>query len=196
MYNTIIKRIMDLLFAIILVPFFILLTIFLGTIIYLDDRGPIFYKANRLGLKTRTFKMYKFRTMKVNSPDLRNSDGSTYNSDNDPRLTRFGKVLRKTSLDELPQLLNILKGDMSFIGPRPDLSSQIEYYILESETKFNVKPGITGYAQVNGRNDLSWDEKNKLDRYYVQNISLFLDIVIFFKTIIKVLKREGVNKNG
>lgn len=196
MYRYFFKRLFDLVFALIGLPFFLVLLIVVGPIIYFTDKGNIFYVAKRLGKNGKTFKMFKFRTMKVNAPDIRNEDGSTFNSDDDPRLTKIGKILRKTSIDEIPQIINVLFGTMSFIGPRPDLDSQIIYYDMEKETKFKVKPGITGYAQVNGRNEISWQEKNDLDRYYAKNVNLILDIKIFFKTIYKVLKREGVNKNG
>jgi len=138
--------------------------------------------------------MYKFRSMKMNAPDIRNEDGSTFNSDSDERLTKIGKFLRKTSIDEIPQILNIFKGDMSLVGPRPDLSSQIEFYDVGKELKFAVRPGLTGYAQIKGRNTISWKEKNQLDRYYVENVSFLLDAKIFFLTIIKIFKAEGVNK--
>lgn len=196
MYRYFFKRLFDFIFALIGLPFFIVLVIIIGPIIYLTDRGSILYVSKRLGKNGKTFKMYKFRTMKVNAPDIRNEDGSTFNSDDDLRLTKIGKILRKTSIDEIPQIINVLFGTMSFIGPRPDLDSQIIYYDMDKETKFKVKPGITGYAQVNGRNEISWQEKNELDRYYAKNVSLILDIIIFFKTIYKVLKREGVNKSG
>lgn len=195
MYKNVLKKILDLILALIILPFFVILFLVISLLIKIDDKGPVIYAADRLGKNTKPFKMYKFRTMKVNSPDLRNPDGSTFNSDNDPRLTRVGKILRKTSLDELPQLINVLKMNMSFIGPRPDLSSQVLYYNLDTETKFKVSPGITGYAQVNGRNELTWEEKLKLDREYVKKISLLLDIKILIKTFVKVLKKEGVNKN-
>lgn len=194
LYRKFFKRLFDIIFSLIVLPFFFILLIILSPIIYFADNGPIFYIAPRLGKNGRIFKMYKFRSMKVNAPDIRNEDGSTFNSDNDPRLTKIGKILRKTSIDEIPQLLNILKGDMSFIGPRPDLANQIDFYDLSSEKKFNVKPGITGYAQVKGRNSISWDEKNKLDRYYVKNVSFLLDFKIFVLTILKIIKAEGVNK--
>ena len=142
-----------------------------------------------------TFKMYKLRSMKMNAPDLRNEDGTTFNADDDPRLLKIGNFIRKTSIDELPQIINVLRGDMSFIGPRPDLSSQIIYYEdgVKDRAKFLVKPGITGYAQCNGRNEITWDEKLKLDHYYVDHCSLLLDIKIVFKTIKNVLLRKGIN---
>lgn len=194
MYKSVIKPILDVFFAIILLPFFFLILLFVSLLIFIDDRGPVFYVAERLGKNARPFRMYKFRTMKVNSPDLRNPDGSTFNSDNDPRLTRMGKFLRKTSLDEVPQILNVLKMEMSFVGPRPDLLSQVVHYDITVETKFNVKPGITGYAQVNGRNYLEWDEKLKMDRKYVDQMSFLLDLKIVIKTGLNILKREGINK--
>lgn len=194
MYRHFFKRLLDIILSLIGMPFFLVLLIFIGPIIYFSDKGNIFYVAKRLGKNGKVFNMYKFRSMKINAPDIRNEDGSTFNSDDDPRLTKIGKILRKTSIDEIPQIINVFLGTMSFIGPRPDLDSQIIYYDMEKETKFNIKPGITGYAQVNGRNDISWNEKNELDRFYAKNLNLYLDIKIFFKTIYKVLKREGVNK--
>lgn len=194
MYKRFIKRLLDIIISLLALPFFFILLIILTPIIYFSDKGSIFYNASRLGKDGKVFKMFKFRSMKMNAPDIRNEDGSTFNAENDPRLTKIGKFLRKTSLDEIPQVLNIFKGDMSLIGPRPDLASQIEFYDLNSELKFTVRPGLTGYAQVKGRNTISWKEKNQLDRYYVENISLLLDIKIFFLTIIKIFKAEGVNK--
>lgn len=194
MYKKIFKRVFDILFSLIVLPFFVVLLLLFAPIIYFSDRGSVFYTSQRIGRNARKFSMLKFRTMKMNVPDLRNEDGSTYNSDNDPRQTRFGKFLRKTSLDEIPQVLNVLIGDMSIIGPRPILVSQLEHYDLAMEIKFLVRPGISGYAQVNGRNIISWEEKDNLDRYYAQKVSFWLDTKIFFQTIIKVFVREGVNK--
>ena len=194
MYKIFFKRLFDIIISLFALPFFFILLLLIAPIIYLSDKGSIFYIAPRLGKDGKVFKMYKFRSMKMNAPDIRNEDGSTFNSDSDIRLIKIGKFLRKTSIDEIPQILNIFKGDMSLIGPRPDLASQIEFYDLNSELKFTVRPGLTGYAQVKGRNTISWKEKNQLDRYYVENISLLLDIKIFFLTIIKIFKAEGVNK--
>ena len=196
MYRHFFKRLFDIILSLIGLPFFLILLLIIAPIIYFTDNGNIFYVAKRLGKNGKVFNMYKFRSMRMNAPDIRNEDGSTFNSDFDPRLTKIGKFLRKTSIDEIPQIINVLLGSMSFIGPRPDLESQIIYYDMEKETKFKVKPGITGYAQVNGRNDISWNEKNELDRYYEKKMNLYLDMKIFFMTIIKVLKRDGVNKNA
>lgn len=136
--------------------------------------------------------MYKFRSMKVNAPDLRNEDGSTFNSEDDPRLTRVGKFIRKTSLDETPQLLNIIKGDMSIIGPRPDLPGAIYKYNSEQKKKLTVNPGITGYNQAYYRNSLDMNNKIINDIYYVENLSLMLDIKIIFKTIRSILSRKNI----
>ena len=197
MYRKYTKRIIDIILSlIILIPLLIVILIF-GFFIKIEDKGPIFYCGKRLGMNKMVFKMYKLRSMKVNAPDLRNDDGTTYNSETDPRLLKIGNFIRKTSIDELPQIINVLKGDMSFIGPRPDLDSQIIYYenTGKDQTKFLVKPGITGYAQCNGRNELDWDEKLKLDHYYLDNICFLLDVEIFFRTVKNVLLRKGVNQS-
>lgn len=164
--------------------------------IYLEDRGPIFYNASRLGKDGKVFKMYKFRSMKVNAPDLRKADGSTYNGEDDPRLTKVGKFIRKTSIDEMPQLINVIKGDMSLIGPRPDLPEHIKEYVGNEARKLEVLPGITGYSQAYYRNSIEWKKRIKHDIYYVDNLSLIMDIKILFKTVITVLKKEGVYVNA
>lgn len=192
MYRRYIKRIFDLIFAIMSLPFGILMLIIFGPIIYFQDKGPVFYNAPRLGKDGKIFKMYKFRSMKVNAPDLRNEDGSTFNSEDDPRLTKIGKFIRKTSLDEVPQILNVLKGDMSIIGPRPDLPEHRKLYEGNEVRKLEVRPGITGYNQAYFRNSVPWKERIKYDIYYIDNLSFWFDVKIFFKTIISVLKREDV----
>lgn len=196
MYRRVLKRILDIIIAIILFLPVIMISFVFGFFIKIEDNGPIFYCAPRLGVNRKVYKMYKLRTMKVNAPDIRNEDGSTFNSDNDPRLLKIGKFLRKSSIDEMPQIINVIKGDMSFIGPRPDLESQAILYdnLNKDLTKFEVRPGITGYAQCNGRNILDWDKKLELDHYYVDHCSLFLDLKIIFKTVKTILFREGVNK--
>jgi lipopolysaccharide/colanic/teichoic acid biosynthesis glycosyltransferase len=133
--------------------------------------------------------------MRVNSPDIRNADGSTYNSEEDPRLTRIGKIIRKTSLDETPQILNIIKGDMSVIGPRPDLPEDIKLYNEYQRKKMKIRPGITGYSQAYFRNSASQKEKFDNDSYYAENLTLLLDIKILLKTIYTVVKKENVYKN-
>lgn len=160
--------------------------------IHAEDKGPVFYNADRMGYEGRAFKMYKFRSMKVNAPDLRTADGSTYNSADDPRLTRIGARLRSSSLDELPQLINVFLGSMSLIGPRPDDLIEAQLYKGDEYKKLQVKPGITGYAQVYGRNSIPWKERLKLDLHYVAHQSFILDLKVFFKTFKVVLAKDGI----
>lgn len=136
--------------------------------------------------------MYKLRSMKMNAPDLRNEDGSTFNAENDSRLTKIGKFLRKTSLDETPQLLNVIKGDMSIIGPRPDLPEHIAFYEDKELRKLEIRPGMTGYSQAHFRNTVTWKERIRNDIYYIDNMSLWLDIKIFFATIVSVFKGSNI----
>lgn len=192
MYRHFFKRIIDILISLVGLVIFALLSLVLGPIIYFTDKGPIFYNANRIGLKGNLFKMYKFRSMYVNAPDIRNEDGSTYNADDDPRVTPIGRFMRKTSLDEFPQFLNVFLGDMSIIGPRPDPPDDIYIYTEEQKQKLNVKPGITGYNQAYYRNSVLQDEKFANDVYYAKHISFILDCKIFFKTILVVLKHDNV----
>lgn len=192
MYRHFFKRIIDILISLVGLVIFALLSLVLGPIIYFTDKGPIFYNANRIGLKGKLFKMYKFRSMYVNAPDIRNEDGSTYNADDDPRVTPIGRFMRKTSLDEFPQFLNVFLGDMSIIGPRPDPPDDIYIYTEEQKQKLNVKPGITGYNQAYYRNSVVQDEKFANDVYYAKHISFILDCKIFFKTILVVLKHDNV----
>lgn len=193
MYERYFKRLIDWVLSLIALPFVLLAIIIMAPIIYINDPGPIFYNAMRRGRKGKNFKMLKFRSMYVNSPDLRNADGSTFNSNNDPRVTKVGRFMRKTSIDEIPQLLNVLKGDMSFIGPRPALVS-IQYDDLQGDAKkrLDVRPGITGYSQAYFRNSIGLEEKFKYDCYYVDHISFLMDIKIIFKTVQSVLKRENI----
>lgn len=195
MYRYGIKRILDLILSVILLPLVLLLFIPVSIMIKLDDKGPVFYNAPRLGEDLKEFKMYKFRTMINNAPDIRNSDGTTFNSENDPRLTKIGRILRKTSIDELPQIINVLKGDMSFIGPRPSPLGNEHLYDTFFMEKFKVKPGITGYNQALVRNNATLDERIKNDVFYVNNISLILDIKIVIMTIKSVVKTENIYRN-
>ena len=183
---------LDIIFALLLVIPVLFVVGICSIFIKLDDRGPTFYCGKRLGKNGRVFKMFKLRTMKVNAPDLRNPDGSTYNSQGDSRLTRMGSILRKTSFDELPQIINILIGDMSFIGPRPDLPEHINIYVGDDVRKLEVLPGISGYNQANLRNSVEWKERLNNDVYYVNNISFLFDIEILFKTIKVILRQEGI----
>jgi undecaprenyl phosphate N,N'-diacetylbacillosamine 1-phosphate transferase len=191
-YKNFLKRVLDLMLALIALPFWFLILAIVGSIIYFQDKGSIFYNAPRLGKNGKVFKMYKFRSMKINAPDLRNEDGSTFNAEDDPRLTKIGKFIRKTSLDETPQLLNIIKGDMSIIGPRPDLPEHRELYQGNEERKLEIRPGVTGYNQAYFRNTVPWKERIQNDIYYIDHLSWWLDIKIFFKTAISVLRHEDV----
>lgn len=192
MYKRIVKRLFDIAVSVVALPFFGVILLIVAPMIYLEDRGPIFYNAPRLGKEYKEFKMYKFRSMRVNAPDIKMSDGSTYNAPDDPRVTRVGNLLRKTSLDEVPQIINVLIGNMSLIGPRPDLKEEGDLYVDDEGRKLEVLPGITGYAQAYGRNSIPWKERLKLDVYYVDNISFILDVKIFFRTIAVVFKQEGI----
>lgn len=195
MYKYVFKRCFDILFAfvglVILIPFFIVISV----LIYLDDKGPVFYNGERLGYKGSIFKMFKFRTMYVNAPDIRNADGSTYNSKDDPRVTRIGGILRKTSVDELPQLLNVLIGNMSFIGPRPGTTDTDYHTNPDEQQRRSVRPGITGYSQALMRNSDTMDERMKNDIYYVEHISLKMDIFILLKTFQVVLGTDNIYRN-
>lgn len=193
MYVHFIKRVIDLIFALVALPFVLLIIVIIAPIIYFDDKGPIFYAGKRIGYKGKPFGMLKFRSMKVNAPDIRLEDGSTYNGDDDPRVTKVGKFLRKTSLDEIPQFLNVLTGQMSLIGIRPDPLDWLEKYNEHERVILTVKPGITGYNQAYFRNSADGELKLKNDVYYAEHISFGLDVKIFFKTIKTVLLRENIN---
>jgi len=195
MYNAI-KRIIDFILALIALPVVLIFVLLVGLAIKIEDRGPIFYKAARIGKNGTIFKMYKFRSMKVDAPDIRMDDGSTYNSEDDHRVTYVGKFIRKTSIDEIPQMLNILKGQMSFIGPRPDSAMWINSYTEEERIILTVLPGISGYNQVINRNLSNTKEKLQNDIYYVKNQSLMLDIWIFFTTIKSILFLKNIYRQN
>lgn len=195
MYKKIIKRIVGFLGGIVVLPFVLIATIILKPIVYFEDKGPLFYVSKRTGKDGKIFKMYKFRSMKVDSPNILNADGSTYNSEHDNRQTRIGKILRKTSIDELPQVFNILKGEMAWIGPRPVLDSQAITFTDEEKGKFKVLPGITGYTQAYYRNQLTSHDERMMDAWYANNVSFRLDVKIFFKTIDTVLHPNKVYRN-
>ena len=152
MYKHFFKRLIDFFISLAALPFVLLLCLFVAIAIKLDDGGPVFYYASRIGKGGRIFKMFKFRSMKVNAPDLRMEDGSTYNAADDPRVTKVGKFLRSTSLDEIPQLLNVFLGDMALIGPRPDSAFYLEHYTDEERIILTVRPGISGWNQAVNRN--------------------------------------------
>ncbi len=196
MYKHFIKRMLDLLIALIGFPVFLLILIIIAPLIWIEDRGPIFYNAPRIGKHGQIFKMYKFRSMKVNAPDLRNEDGTTFNSEHDPRVTRIGKMLRKTSLDETPQIINVLLGNMSIVGPRPDLpGADVEIYRPGDKKKLEVAPGITGYSQVYYRNSSTLEQRFDGDVFYAENVSLLLDISILFKSFGIVITHKNVYRN-
>lgn len=196
MYEKVIKRLLDFIVALIALPFVLLIIVVVAPFIIADDGFPIFYNAKRVGQNGKLFKMYKFRSMKNNAPDIRLADGSTYNGEDDPRVTKVGKVLRATSLDEIPQLLNVLTGKMSLIGPRPDPPDWLDKYPEDIKVFLKVKPGITGYSQAYFRNSVDGEEKMKNDAYYATHCSFVMDVKIFFKTIATVLGHENTYKNS
>ena len=192
LYSKFFKRLFDFILALLAFPFLCFIVLILSPFIYFSDKGSIFYNSRRIGQNGRQFKMFKFRTMVVNAPDIRLNDGSTFNSVDDPRLTKIGSFLRKTSLDELPQIINILIGDMSFIGPRPDPLDWLDKYTEEEKIFLNVKPGISGYNQAYFRNSADSDTKLKNDVHYANHISFMLDIKILLKTLRTVLLHENL----
>lgn len=194
-YQLSIKRLIDIIICLIALPFVLIILILVAIAIKIEDQGPIFYQSGRIGVGFKEFGMLKFRSMKVNAPDLRNDDGSTFNSNVDPRVTKVGHFLRETSIDEIPQIFNILKGDMSIIGPRPGDVESKDTYDNEEKDKLLIRPGITGYTQAYYRNNLGVREKRLYDAWYAHNVSFMLDIKIFFKTIATVLKRENIYTN-
>lgn len=194
-YQLVFKRAFDIIACLIVLPFVLLILIPVSIAIKIEDHGPIFYHSGRLGVGFKEFGMLKFRSMKVNAPDLRNDDGSTFNSDKDQRVTKVGHFLRETSIDEIPQIFNILKGDMSIIGPRPGDVESKDTYAEDEKDKLLIRPGITGYTQAYYRNNLGVREKRLYDAWYAHNVSMMLDIRIFFKTISTVLKRENIYTN-
>ena len=196
---SILKKIFDVSISfislILLSPVFLILAI----LVKLDSKGPVFYAHKRKGKNRSDIKIYKFRTMYSNSDEIFQSFTTeqkeeyykSFKLDNDPRVTKLGGFLRKTSLDELPQLLNVLKGDLSLIGPRPIVEKEIFKYGEYADKFFSVIPGITGYWQANGRSDTSYDERIQMDMYYIDNRSFMMDIKIILKTVISVIKKEG-----
>jgi len=190
MYKKYIKRILD--FTLSLIALIVLSPVLLviAILVRIKLGSPIIFKQKRPGLNEKIFTLYKFRTM----TDKKDEEGNLL--PDSERLTKFGKFLRSTSLDELPELINIIKGDMSIVGPRPLLVEYLPYYTEEERKRHSVRPGLTGLAQVSGRNSISWEEKFKEDIEYIQNITLKQDIKIIFKTVEKVFKREGISQEG
>ena len=189
-FQNVVKRTIDIVCSglglIILSPILLITAI----LIRINLGSPIFFTQDRVGKDGKIFKMIKFRTM------LDAVDKWGQPLPDEERMTPFGKLLRSTSIDELPELINVFKGDMSLVGPRPLLVEYIKLYSKEQFRRHEVRPGITGWAQVNGRNTLRWAEKFKLDIYYVDNFNIFFDIKILFMTLIKVIKREGISQEG
>lgn len=186
-----IKRVID--FTVALTALIILspLMLIVALLIKLNRDGPVLFKQKRPGLGGKIFTVYKFRTMSVKTHDEQGRELSDFE-----RMSKIGNLLRKTSVDELPQFINILKGDMSFIGPRPLLTEYLELYTPEQMRRHEVRPGISGWAQVNGRNTITWEEKFMLDVEYVDNMSFGMDIKIFVRTILNVLKQDGINSDA
>lgn len=194
-----VKRIFDVILAsvalVLLSPVFLLLAI----IIKIDSEGSVFFAHTRIGKNGKKFKMYKFRTMYENAqemikdftPEQKKEWEENFKLKNDPRITKIGKVLRKTSLDELPQIINIIKGDLSIIGPRPVIDVELEKYGENKEKFLSITPGLTGYWQANGRSATTYEDRMKMELYYIDHMSAELDLKIFLKTFIKVFKREG-----
>lgn len=195
--NMIVKRSIDVVGAgigfLIISPF--LLLIALG--IKLTSPGPVFFLQDRLGKEGEVFRIIKFRTMVQNAEKL--GDGLRVNGDSDPRITRIGKLLRSTSLDELPQLINVIKGDMSLVGPRPPVPFhpyKYDDYSEEQRKRFQMRPGMTGLSQVRVRNSVGWNERIKVDLEYIENFSIFFDFKILFQTFIKIFKKEYIYLNN
>lgn len=189
MYKTFFKRILDLFISIIALIFALPLLIIVYVILYKQNNGKVFFFQERPGLNQKAFQIIKFKTM----TDATDASGKLL-PDNQ-RITKAGKIIRKLSIDELPQLFNVLKGDMSLVGPRPLLFKYMNLYSAEQLRRHEVRPGITGWAQVNGRNAISWTRKFELDVEYVNKLSFFMDIKILWLTFIKVIKTEGVNQS-
>jgi lipopolysaccharide/colanic/teichoic acid biosynthesis glycosyltransferase len=186
------KRLLDIIGAgtglIVLAPALALIAV----AVRMGGGGPVLYRSARVGIGGRPFQMLKFRTMIDNAPDLRNADGSTYAGEDDPRITTLGRWLRRTSLDEVPLLWNVLAGEMSLVGPRPDLPDQLRFYSDRDRERLAVRPGITGLAQVTGRNALTWEQRRALDVKYVRSMSFTQDVRLLLRTVPGVLSARGV----
>ena len=194
-----IKRVIDVILAsvalILLSPLFAIIAI----AIKIDSKGPVFFAHKRIGKNGKIIKLYKFRSMVINAEELIKSFTpeqmreykENYKLTNDPRITKVGKFLRKTSLDELPQLINIINGDLSIIGPRPVVADELENYGVNKDKFLSVTPGLTGYWAANGRSNTTYEQRMEMELYYIDNLSLKMDIKVFFKTILSVLKKEG-----
>lgn len=189
MYHSFFKRPLDIVISLLILLLVSPIMVTTWLLLLIQNKGDAFFFQERPGKDEKLFKIVKFKTMS----DIRDLAGNLL-PDN-KRITRLGKLVRKFSIDELPQLLNVVKGDMSLIGPRPLLTKYLTLYSLRQRRRHNVRPGITGWAQVNGRNSITWTKKFELDLYYVNNVSFLLDCKIFALTILKILKREGINQS-
>lgn len=185
------KRFVDLVVSLAAIPPALIVSSIVAVAIKFEDRGPILFRQERIGKDALAYHLYKFRSMTVDAPVILTADGSTMVSEKDHRVTRVGRFIRSTSIDELPQMINVLKGEMSWVGPRPSLISALDTYSPEEMRKFDVLPGITGYTQASFRNSISNPEKRRLDAWYAQNRTLRLDIDILFKTVVAVLSRKN-----
>lgn len=190
MYKNYVKRIVDVIVAIIALIFVSWILILTFLILYFTNKRKVFFKQERPGKNGKIFKIIKFKTMN----DRKDKNGKLL-PDNE-RITKFGNLIRKTSIDEIPQLFNVFVGDMGIIGPRPLLVSYLSLYSKEQLRRHDVRPGITGWAQINGRNSISWEDKFNLDVWYIDNLTFLLDLKIFFVTLKKVFFREGISKNA
>ena len=194
MYRKFVKRFLDIVISLIALPFVGIVILVFAPFIYFTDKGPVFYNAPRRGMNGSVFKMFKLRSMKVNAPVLKNADGSTYSGEDDPRVTKFGRIMRKLSIDELPQILNVLIGDMSFVGPRPNLATgNYEEFDENRKKRLMVRPGITGYSQAYFRNSIPQEEKFVNDCYYVDHVSFLFDVKILIQTVKSVVCSKNIN---
>ncbi len=187
-----VKRVFDVVGSLVMLMVISPLLAVTAAAVRLNSPGPALYVQERLGKDARPFKLYKFRTMVMNAPELRSEDGSWINPEHDPRVTRVGAVLRRSSFDEVPQLINILKGDMSFVGPRPDPTEALDLYRPGDFARLTVKPGLTGWAAVNGRNSIGLEQRRDLDLEYVARRSLWMDATILARSVVVVVRGEGV----
>ncbi len=190
------KRFFDLTVAIAVLIVFGPMLAMIAVAIKISSRGPVLFTQERVGWQGRIFRIVKFRSMVRNAPYIRNPDGSAYSSDTDLRVTRLGRILRRTSLDELPQLWNVVRGEMSLIGPRPELAEGMRSYRPDDFRRLNVRPGMTGWAVVHGRNDVPITMRRELDTWYADHLGFLLDCKILCKTIATVVVREGIHRTG
>ena len=188
--NLIIKRMIDIIGSLVALIIFSPVLLITSILVYTKLGSPVFFLQDRVGKDNKVFKMIKFRSM-INAKNKFGED-----LPDEERLTPFGKKIRSLSIDELPELINVLKGDMSLVGPRPLLVDYLELYSEEQRRRHEMRPGITGLAQISGRNSISWDERFKLDVSYIDKYNIFLDFKILFMTVYKVIKRDGITQEG